>query len=196
MWNSFPRPVHSDLVDDPCHKGLAGDQLTVQKQSWCIHRPFVSTEQAPKRKSHRKLDNHSAMQQLLGIPASSFSWERSCLVFAEWHCRCFAVLCAQHNLVHRVKRGRAEVLGSCSSVAVSSSLGGRSPLFIQHAKCLRPIVLSSMAGLDVSNLSTLSDKLHDFRKKSYWIKIHVLIFPTNFVWNIPLSKNKGVRYDH
>ena len=34
----------------PCHKGLADDQLTVQKQSWCIHRPFVPKEQAPKKK--------------------------------------------------------------------------------------------------------------------------------------------------
>jgi hypothetical protein len=48
MCNSFPRPLHSDLVGGPCHKGLPDDQLTVQEQSWCIHRPFVPTEQAPK----------------------------------------------------------------------------------------------------------------------------------------------------
>jgi len=39
-------------VGGPCHKGLADDQLTVQEQIWCIHRPFVPTEQAPQKKSH------------------------------------------------------------------------------------------------------------------------------------------------
>jgi len=74
MLNSFPRPIHSDLVGGPCRKGLADDHLTEQKQSWCIHRRFVPTEQA-QNKSHththrerererereRKLDNHRAI---------------------------------------------------------------------------------------------------------------------------------------
>ena len=55
-----------------------------------------------KKKSHRKLDNHSAMQQLLGIPASSFSWERSCLVFAEWRCSCVAVFCVRSTIQFHV----------------------------------------------------------------------------------------------
>jgi hypothetical protein len=94
--------------------------------------------------------------------------------------RCIFV-CAQHNPVPRVQLDLAEILGSCSNVAVSSSLGVRSPLFIQQANCMRRIVLSSMAWLAVSDLSTLSDKRHDFGKKVIELKIRVLIFPTNFI---------------
>ena len=115
------------------------------------------------QKSHtQETGQPRAMQQLLGISASSLSLERSCLVFSEWRC---SFLCAQHNPVPRVQLVLAEILGSWSSVAVSSSLGVRSPLFIQQAKCMRHVVLSSMACLVLSNLPTLSDKRHDFRKK-------------------------------
>ena len=99
-------------------------------------------------KSHtQELDNHRAMQQLLEISASSVSLERSCFVFSEWRC---SFLWAQHNPVPRVQLGLAEILWSCSSVAVSSSLGVHSPLFTQQAKCIHRILLSSMACLALS----------------------------------------------
>jgi hypothetical protein len=44
--------------------------------------------------------------------------------------------------------------------------------------------------------STLSHKRHVFRKKVIEHKMYVLIFSTNFVWNISHSKKNSVRYYH
>jgi len=38
-------------------------------------------------------------------------------------------------------------------------------LVIQHAQRMRRIILSSVASMAVQNLSTLSHKRHDFRRK-------------------------------
>jgi hypothetical protein len=54
-------------------------------------------------------------------------------------------------------------------------------LVIQHAKRMRPILLSSVVCLNLQYLqyfSTLSHKWHDFRKKIIEHKMCVLIFPT------------------
>ena len=55
-------------------------------------------------------------------------------------------------------------------------------LCIQQAMRMRRITLPSETCLAVLYFSTLSHKWHDFRGKKYTeCKIHVLIFPTNFV---------------
>jgi predicted transcriptional regulator len=69
-------------------------------------------------------------------------------------------------------------------------------LVIQHAKCMRRIILSSVACLAVPYFSALSHKLQDFRKKVTEYKMCVLILSTTFVWNISHSKKNSVRYYH
>jgi hypothetical protein len=59
---------------------------------------------------------------------------------------------------------------------------------IQHAKRMRRIILSSVACLALLYFSTLSHKRYDFRKNVIEHKVCVLIFRTNFVWNISQSK--------
>jgi len=70
-------------------------------------------------------------------------------------------------------------------------------LFIQHAKRMRRIILSSMACPAPQYFSTLSHKLHDFRGKKKVIKHNMRFdFPYNFGWNISHSKKNSVRYCH
>ena len=56
-------------------------------------------------------------------------------------------------------------------------------LIIQHDKRIRHVVLSSVASTDLQYSCTLSHKQHDFWKKLLNMK-YILIFPTNFVWQI------------
>ena len=65
---------------------------------------------------------------------------------------------------------------------------------MQHAKHMRRIILSSVACLTVPYFSTLSHKLHDFRKKQLLNIKCVLIFSTTCVWNISHSKKNLTRY--
>ena len=53
-------------------------------------------------------------------------------------------------------------------------------LFIQHAKRLHRVILSSVASPTVQHFSTLSHKRHDFRKRGIGYKMCVLIFSTTF----------------
>jgi hypothetical protein len=53
-------------------------------------------------------------------------------------------------------------------------------LFIQHAKRMRRIILSSMACLAVPHFSTLAHKVQS-AEKVIEHKTYVLIFSTNFV---------------
>jgi hypothetical protein len=54
-------------------------------------------------------------------------------------------------------------------------------LVIQHAKRMRRVILSSVAGLVLPYFSTLSHVRYDLRKKVTEHKMCVLIFSTNFV---------------
>jgi predicted histidine transporter YuiF (NhaC family) len=66
-------------------------------------------------------------------------------------------------------------------------------LVIQHAKRMRRMVLSNVAGLAVPYFSTLSHKFYDFRKNVIERKMWVLIFSKNCVWNISHSKKNSAR---
>ena len=68
------------------------------------------------------------------------------------------------------------------SERVSVALG------IQHAKRMRRIILSSVAGMAVPSFSSLSHKKDGFREKLIEHKTFVLIFSTTFICNICLSK--------
>jgi hypothetical protein len=59
---------------------------------------------------------------------------------------------------------------------------------------MRRIIMSSVACLTVPYFSTLSHKLHDFRKKRLLNIKCVLIFSTTCVWNISHSKKNLTRY--
>jgi hypothetical protein len=55
-------------------------------------------------------------------------------------------------------------------------------------------MFSSLACPAVQYFSTLSHKLHNFRKKKYWTRMCILICSINFVWNISHSEN-WARYE-
>ena len=56
------------------------------------------------------------------------------------------------------------------------------------------LIMSPAASLAPPNLLTLSHKQHDFQKTFTSHKICVLIFSTNFILNLFLSKKNEVRY--
>jgi hypothetical protein len=62
-------------------------------------------------------------------------------------------------------RGKAISITYSECVCVHAC--ARSPLFIQHAKRVRCIVLSFMASRALPYFSTLARKRHDFRKRSF-----------------------------
>jgi hypothetical protein len=66
-------------------------------------------------------------------------------------------------------------------------------LVIQHAKCMRCIILSSTACLVLPNFSTLSHKKHAFWKNVIECNLCVLILSTIFVRNIFQSKKNWAR---
>jgi hypothetical protein len=54
-------------------------------------------------------------------------------------------------------------------------------LFIQRAKCMRHVIMSSVACLATPHFSTLPHKRHDFRKNVTEDKMCILIFSTTFI---------------
>jgi hypothetical protein len=82
---------------------------------------------------------------------------------------------------------RAKVISNTYSKCVSVAL------VIQHAKRLRRIILSSAACPILQHFSTLSHKQRNFWKKVIEHTMCVLIFSTNFVWNISHSKTNSGR---
>ena len=68
-------------------------------------------------------------------------------------------------------------------------------LVIQHAMCMRRVILLPVACPAVQYFPTLSHKRHDFRTKVTAHNTCVLIFSTTFVWNISHQKNSAI-YNH
>jgi hypothetical protein len=64
-------------------------------------------------------------------------------------------------------------------------------LVIQHAKCIRFIILSFLACLSVQHFSIVSHKWHDFQKVVFGRRMYILVFSTTFVWNLSLSRNNS-----
>jgi hypothetical protein len=77
-------------------------------------------------------------------------------------------------------------------------------LVIQHAKRMRlviwpmcRIISSSVVFLVIAYFPTFSHKIYDFRKKKIVeLKKYVLVFATNFFWNISHFKKNSTRYYH
>ena len=69
-------------------------------------------------------------------------------------------------------------------------------LFIQKARCIRRIILSSVACPAVSHSSTLYHKRQDLRKNVIEHTVRVLVLPTTFVLNISHSKSDFAKYLH
>jgi len=67
-------------------------------------------------------------------------------------------------------------------------------IVIQHAMCMRRIIVPSVACLAVLYFSTFSHKRHDFRNRVIGRKICVFIFYTIFVSNMYHSKKNRTRY--
>ena len=61
-------------------------------------------------------------------------------------------------------------------------------LFIQHAKHMHHVTLSTVASLALQHFSTLSHKQHDFQKEVIEHKVCVLSFAISFVRYIAHSK--------
>jgi len=71
------------------------------------------------------------------------------------------------------------------------------PLYLCSIQSAYPIIiLSPVTHLAVQNLSKLSPKRHDFRKKIIEDKMFVLIFSTTFAWKTFYSKNNSERNCH
>jgi hypothetical protein len=85
-------------------------------------------------------------------------------------------------------RGKAMSITNYECVSVA--------LVIQHAKLMHRIILSSVACVGLTEFSTLSHKSYDYRKKVTEHKMCVLIYSTNFIWNISHSENNSVHYCH
>jgi hypothetical protein len=84
----------------------------------------------------------------------------------------------RYRLLVRVTRCRGKAISMKNHECVSVAL------VIQHAKCMRCIILSSVASPALPHFSTLFHKRHDFRKKKKKVTLHkmrVLIFCTIFV---------------
>jgi hypothetical protein len=67
-------------------------------------------------------------------------------------------------------------------------------LGVKHEIRMRRIILPSVACPVLQMFFTFSHKRHFFRKKVIEHKMCVLIFSTNFVWNISYSKKNWARY--
>jgi hypothetical protein len=77
-----------------------------------------------------------------------------------------------------------QILQVCVSVAS----------FIQHIMCIWRFILPLVACLVLLNFFTLPHKWHDFSKKGTELKMNVLIFSIDFVWNISHRKKKWTSY--
>jgi hypothetical protein len=131
--------------------------------------------------------------------------EATCILYAffwviprhlKFICRCFGNFRCRGITQKKIKQHSEHGKSLKSTICISYSICMFVTFVIKHAKCMPHIILTSVACLALQYFSALSHKRNDFWKKFIEYKMCVLIFCTNFVWNISNSKNNSASYDH
>ena len=123
--------------------------------------------------------------------SNSLTWVCHCLVFernlnVKRERQCTHKQNIEVHLCYHCSCGKAINIGYSECVSVA--------LGIQHAKC---ICCTAICGLFfLPHFTTLSHKLHDFLEKVFEYEMCVLIFSTNFLWNVSHFNKNWVRCYH